>query len=562
MGFDIAFVPSQAKMNAWWSSSPYFDTSLYLPGAANKSQDPNLNSAWVSAIEGQGWGLVPIWVGPQAPCVISKVPLVTISTVNPAAQGEAEAVKANKAIQSLAPGLGGTVIYYDMEYYTPHAGSSCDNTVLSFLGGWVTQMQALGYKAGVYGNVATAQVDFSEVSPSPDDAWISLSPSVGSPPNVSIWNLIPSSGTGGLCDKYSSGCPAFWSKDQRMHQYIVDTPSAKYFQTWGGVQLEIDPDIVDADVANLPSPSKGPPFLYTFTSVSPNGATTKSLNGINEMGTVDTLYGGYITGSRASQTGQIIDEYFPYFDGVFDGFGNLIYNPDTMSSKPLPMYNGQCGNSTTCNLVNGINDDGVTVGAWSPGPGVVHGLIENGSTLTSFDFPGAITTYATGIDDAGLVSGWYYDQLGVHGFLLNSVTMVFAAGPINFPGSTLTYPLGIDGYGRMVGYYYDGFNYHEFLYDENGNFSTTTSDCSQETFATGINNNGQVVEYAYPSASGYLYSQGYTSYLESPCAALNYPSSTNTQLCGINDAGEITGTYNITGGANQSTQGFYAVPNN
>ncbi len=71
LGFDMSRVRTTAEMNTWWKSSPYYDTSLYLPGALNRGTDPNLTSSWVNTVKGQGWGFLPIWFGQQAPCAIA-----------------------------------------------------------------------------------------------------------------------------------------------------------------------------------------------------------------------------------------------------------------------------------------------------------------------------------------------------------------------------------------------------------------------------------------------------------------------------------------------------------
>lgn len=68
LGFDLSRVMLPSAMQAWWDLSPYFATSVYLPGSPNRGTDPNLTASWVSAIQGQGWGFIPIWFGTQAPC--------------------------------------------------------------------------------------------------------------------------------------------------------------------------------------------------------------------------------------------------------------------------------------------------------------------------------------------------------------------------------------------------------------------------------------------------------------------------------------------------------------
>ena len=64
-------VLTSSQMATWWQSSPYYDVGFYPYGSAathSHINDPTLNKSWVAAVAAQGWGLMPIWSGPQAPC--------------------------------------------------------------------------------------------------------------------------------------------------------------------------------------------------------------------------------------------------------------------------------------------------------------------------------------------------------------------------------------------------------------------------------------------------------------------------------------------------------------
>jgi hypothetical protein len=69
LGFDMSYVrPASPDMQTWWQYSPYYDTYIYLWGALNRGPvDTNLNSGWVTQVKNQGWGVIPIWFGRQAP---------------------------------------------------------------------------------------------------------------------------------------------------------------------------------------------------------------------------------------------------------------------------------------------------------------------------------------------------------------------------------------------------------------------------------------------------------------------------------------------------------------
>jgi hypothetical protein len=95
-------------MATWWNYSPYYDTSVYLPGSPNRGADQNLNSAWISQVQSQGWGLIPIWFGLQATCANATF-LSYIDPANAGAEGKSEADNAANA--ALCLGLSKTVIY-------------------------------------------------------------------------------------------------------------------------------------------------------------------------------------------------------------------------------------------------------------------------------------------------------------------------------------------------------------------------------------------------------------------------------------------------------------------
>jgi len=60
-----------------------------------------------------------------------------------------------------------------------------------------------------------------------------------------------------------------------------------------------------------------------------------------------------------------------------------------------------------------INNNGVVAGGYIGSDGIQHGFVLDGSTLISFDAPGAVgVTTAEGINDAGQVAGLYTDSSG------------------------------------------------------------------------------------------------------------------------------------------------------
>lgn len=240
-GFDMACVSTWPNMDTWWQYSPYYDTGVYL-GGDNVGCKANtyLNSEWVSLVSNMGWGIIPIWVGLQAPCIGNSSNFWTIAENSPLnspyQEGENDATAAVAMANSL--GMSSTVIYFDMEYYVPQ--SACSTAVISFLQGWATQLHTDGYLAGLYGSLGdwwttAGASDFIQLSPLMDDVWIANWDG-----NDSVWNI------GALPNTY-------WPNNQRIHQY-ENEPS----ETWGGVKFGGPPNSgIDRDVEDAPVYSWG-----------------------------------------------------------------------------------------------------------------------------------------------------------------------------------------------------------------------------------------------------------------------------------------------------------------
>jgi photosystem II stability/assembly factor-like uncharacterized protein len=171
LGFDEHNVATVAAMGTWMDLSPFFDVGFYVGGANYCGQktggkcssrlDPGLNTTWLTQALSIGWGFMPVWVGPQAPCV-NQSGLATFTAATAQTQGTAEADSAAAAMVAL--GLSDTVVFYDMENYTPVTGDSCASAVQTFLKAWVNEMNVNGFQTtAAYGNPGPAQRDFSQV---------------------------------------------------------------------------------------------------------------------------------------------------------------------------------------------------------------------------------------------------------------------------------------------------------------------------------------------------------------------------------------------------------------
>lgn len=160
--------------------------------------------------------------------------------------------------------------------------------------------------------------------------------------------------------------------------------------------------------------------------------------------------------------------------------------------------------------------------------------------FTSFDFPGAINTQATGITPSGDIVGRYTSPDGVqHGFFLRGGKF----RSIDFPGASSTDVTWINPRGQIVGDYFasDG-KQHGFLLS-GGKFTTIDYPNAQFTAAFGIGATGDIIGIRgdiAPDFHGFLLRGGRFSSIDVPGASGTLPAMIS--------AGRIVGGYfNSTG---------------
>jgi probable HAF family extracellular repeat protein len=492
-------------------------------GGVNVSckSNTNLTSGWVSTVTGsahgstQGWGLIPIWVGLQAPCNDAGGYSVFGQDPNtpPYQQGYNEAVGANgkPGAGNVASGLGlsKTIIYYDMENYNT-TNTTCAAEVESFVSGWVAGIHSLGYLAGVYANPAPVQADMSLASPQPDDIWIThfdvratiFDPDVDS-------NL--------------------WPAGHRSRQYLLSTASSHHFETFDGDQIEIDRDIEDAPVAGGNGTKS---YTYSNFQALNLGYDLTYANGINDDNQgVDGGLGqiaGY--GYTSNSIGYLLDQD--------TGLTDITYGADTVAY--------------------GVNNPHQVVGYYGPDSLVGHqqGLLydKNSNSYSTIDYlgGGAVATGAIGVNDDVQIVGWYFDGAGnYHGFLDD-------AGNFSSIDNSATYTEadGVNGVGQVVGWYSDSRNHnHAFLY-QNGQI-VTTYDCkgASGTLFLGINNNQMVTGMCTLNSvnTGFIYDYGHDKLI----TTFSFPGSIATLGQGVNDLGQIVGWWADAG---DITRAYYATP--
>jgi probable HAF family extracellular repeat protein len=130
---------------------------------------------------------------------------------------------------------------------------------------------------------------------------------------------------------------------------------------------------------------------------------------------------------------------------------------------------------------------------------VSHGFLLSGGTFTAIDVPGAQSTTANDINNAGVIVGTFVDSSGKDRSYIRSVNGSFS--PLDVPGAAGTRAEGgINNHGDIVGDFDDSKgNTHGFLFHD-GSFTTVDVPGAKASFAIGINDLGVIAGAFDPSA--------------------------------------------------------------
>jgi hypothetical protein len=237
-GFDQCLAPTQKAMDKWLHHSPFLAVGIYISGASRACRSqPNLTPRWISTQLSKGWRLLPITLGPQAPCnprfprygsdhLINSHPGATGKYRKARLQGVAEAGRAVTAAQDLGISAGST-LWYDLEGFD-QTNVRCRRASLAFLSGWTKGIHQLHYVSGVYSSAGSgiwaldeARVNDPTAYHLPDRIWIAR------------WDGKANTSTSYI---RNDG----WRPGGRMKQYL-----GGHDETWGGVRINIDRNFLD-----------------------------------------------------------------------------------------------------------------------------------------------------------------------------------------------------------------------------------------------------------------------------------------------------------------------------
>jgi len=204
--------------------------------------------------------------------------------------------------------------------------------------------------------------------------------------------------------------------------------------------------------------------------------------------------------------------------------------------------------------VIGENNDGTTVGFYVDRDGSNYGFVHRDGKWDRVSFPGTKSrpsfNQLLGVNEHGIAAGFWNDDRGnAHGYLYNTWNERFTAIelPVHADSVTVT---GVNDHEQAVGFYKDGKNTHGFISSDHS-FKTLRLGDDSNTQVLGINEDGDVVG-SYVGQHGTTH--GFVR-MDDKIRVIDAPGSTSTVVNGLNNKGQIVGFYQDH---DMDTKGFTA----
>jgi uncharacterized membrane protein len=245
---------------------------------------------------------------------------------------------------------------------------------------------------------------------------------------------------------------------------------------------------------------------YVYTTIDYPGAYETRVYGINDAG---EIVGSYYDAIKEKWRGFLYDGAtyttidapgtdITYLSGI-NNTGTIVGILQQGDNVQGFLYDGTTYTSI-CDLCRAwdVNDADVVVGDYRDT--FFHGFLYDGTNFITIDYPEAGDTAIIGINNEGIVVGWYYPYGSSvpQGFLYDGTTYT----TINFPGADWTKLYDINNVGVIVGSYWDNVKeiIQSFVYDGSSYITLDVPDATFHTYALSINNAGWVSGWYQDSA--------------------------------------------------------------
>jgi Domain of unknown function (DUF1906) len=172
-GLDKCNAPTHSQMDAFWSGTSWYWWAIYIGGSVMGCANTNVTQPWINQEVNNGWRLLFVWVGPQAPCTnFSDTFPTNQSDAYDRGYSVAENAFSHASID-LNLNLDNLPLVYDLENFDT-SNTACLNAAKAFMRGWTAflHLGSTQQKSGLYGSVCGSGLDsFWTIAPSPDFIW-------------------------------------------------------------------------------------------------------------------------------------------------------------------------------------------------------------------------------------------------------------------------------------------------------------------------------------------------------------------------------------------------------
>ena len=220
------------------------------------------------------------------------------------------------------------------------------------------------------------------------------------------------------------------------------------------------------------------------------------------------------------------------------------------------------------NQLLGINDDDQIAGYFgsgakgSPNKGYTVVPPYSQASYTNENFPNAVQTQVTGLNNDGVTVGFYSTKNTKsmnnpnYGFYAENGTFHEVNYPTGDPASPpVDQLLGVNGHGVAVGFYVDGHGFNRgYMY----NIATNSYARVEQPGHPGASITPSGINLAGFIAGSYATDKTTEAFIMKGTSfkTLKYPGSSSTLAFGISNSSEVVGNYTTGSGKNQVTHGF------
>ncbi len=221
--------------------------------------------------------------------------------------------------------------------------------------------------------------------------------------------------------------------------------------------------------------------------------------------------------------------------------------------------------NSTAAYANGVNNAGLVTGWYTDASNATHGFTWQNGTLQTVDYSGALNTYLNGVNNQGVATGYYLDvNYNAHAVTYSVSSGAWSVLP-DIPNYSANEGYGINDAGVAVGQASGRpFGTLAWIWHPTSasySYFTAPGAGAASTYPFAINDQGNVVGYFYDEANfQYNFLKEGDTY-----TIIDVPGAHDTYALGINNSGMIAGWFYSAGyyilGFLRTSGGVFAAVN-